>query len=612
MPRDYLANLRSRSIRMLGEHLLAKHSAVVVDQDHRMILRERGLSFCAAWKLFKVVEGREMEILVLAGDAFPFEPPEIAVNPEGMFLRYPHVERSGKLCLLSSHDTADSSNVEGVVDLLLNDAINLLTVSIQGLNKQDFNDEFESYWVNNLSESAPVVLSILRVEEEPLRANVFRDKDRLVLAANEEHYQKWLRRSPEAHAVEVHRIKVKAGNGARNSKKKRRKRHRRIERPVLSWAALVIPLRGLLEPSSYPKSMQELLSHPEVDAQKVDEYLLTVAARRAPAWFLLIIHGQKGLGLGMLSCHPSAHELQLNGFRPGNAPPSMLLSEVYSKGMLRRHAVIRADEHWINYRTGRYPAHEVASAKVAIIGCGALGGDVALLLAKSGVRKLFLFDPDILLPENLGRHILGKPYLNCNKAAAMKAFIEASIPMVDVEAIPKDWRSSDRLRDLGGFDCIVSLTANWPSDKALSLLLRESSKSCPLVFGWMETYGCVGHSLAITDVGGCLLCGSDAHGHFKDHITEPTGGALVELPRCGDSFAPHGYLDAQSTKQMIAAQVIDVLQGRVQKSEHRFWVADKGSFESSPIAVVRSDLVERYGSIHKLAWSVSLECRACG
>jgi len=57
--------------------------------------------------------------------------------------------------------------------------------------------------------------------------------------------------------------------------------------------------------------------------------------------------------------------------------------------------------------------HSLAGKKIALIGCGTIGGFLAAYLAQSGAGTLggllALFDREILMPSNLGRHLLGMP-----------------------------------------------------------------------------------------------------------------------------------------------------------------------------------------------------------
>lgn len=92
----------------------------------------------------------------------------------------------------------------------------------------------------------------------------------------------------------------------------------------------------------------------------------------------------------------------------------------------------------------------IKDAKVLIVGCGGVGGAVAIILARSGAGNLTLIDPDVYKPENMNRQItcftstVGK-----NKATATKEAIldinpeakvkvhEQALSLAEVEEVMK-------------------------------------------------------------------------------------------------------------------------------------------------------------------------------
>jgi molybdopterin/thiamine biosynthesis adenylyltransferase len=71
--------------------------------------------------------------------------------------------------------------------------------------------------------------------------------------------------------------------------------------------------------------------------------------------------------------------------------------------------------HQENFMSSRYARHELipgwsqqqlADARVIIFGMGALGNEVARILAMSGVGSLLLCDPDRVEESNLSRTVL--------------------------------------------------------------------------------------------------------------------------------------------------------------------------------------------------------------
>jgi len=129
--------------------------------------------------------------------------------------------------------------------------------------------------------------------------------------------------------------------------------------------------------------------------------------------------------------------------------------------------------------------------KVALIGCGAIGGYLAQALirlgAGHGAGRLALFDPQILMPENLGRHALGFKYLFKSKAEALKDEANLQLPGINVEAHALEMRSPNTLR---GYDLIVNATG----EDAVAEMLNEgqlNAGTCfpPILHVWIKGNG---------------------------------------------------------------------------------------------------------------------------
>jgi len=99
----------------------------------------------------------------------------------------------------------------------------------------------------------------------------------------------------------------------------------------------------------------------------------------------------------------------------------------------------------------------LASASVVIVGVGALGTEVARLLAQAGVGRLTLCDPDIVEESNLSRGALFTPGdLGTSKATAAAAVLRAANPDVAVEARVADLRHGVGLAELRDADLVLS------------------------------------------------------------------------------------------------------------------------------------------------------------
>lgn len=133
----------------------------------------------------------------------------------------------------------------------------------------------------------------------------------------------------------------------------------------------------------------------------------------------------------------------------------------------------------------------LAGKNVLLIGCGAIGGHLADLLAKSGAGflggTLMLSDPDTLSVGNIGRHLLGFGNLERKKTSALKQQLISCYPRIKLAEVT----DQDVIRaGMAGIDLVIDATGN----QALSLYLNElklkEKIAAPIVFAWVAGAGC--------------------------------------------------------------------------------------------------------------------------
>jgi molybdopterin/thiamine biosynthesis adenylyltransferase len=140
--------------------------------------------------------------------------------------------------------------------------------------------------------------------------------------------------------------------------------------------------------------------------------------------------------------------------------------------------------------------------RILLIGCGTIGSFLAQQLGQSGAGsgegRLTLVDNDTLKGANLGRHLLGSPYLDRNKADACADFLREQLPHLDVASIPQSILQN---RDvLLRQDLIIDATG----EEALSIGLNENSVTKrpefpPVLFVWLEGNGAAAIALMTGD-----------------------------------------------------------------------------------------------------------------
>ena len=100
---------------------------------------------------------------------------------------------------------------------------------------------------------------------------------------------------------------------------------------------------------------------------------------------------------------------------------------------------------------------KLAAARVAVVGCGALGSVVAMTLARAGVGFLRLIDRDIPELSNLPRQVLaGLP-----KAVAAAGRLATINSEISIEPVVADLSAANAADLLGGCDVIVDGSDNF-------------------------------------------------------------------------------------------------------------------------------------------------------
>jgi molybdopterin-synthase adenylyltransferase len=111
----------------------------------------------------------------------------------------------------------------------------------------------------------------------------------------------------------------------------------------------------------------------------------------------------------------------------------------------------------------------LTGASVAVVGVGAVGSEVARLLAQAGVGRLLLCDPDRVQESNLSRGSLFDPqHVGRPKAEVAAEALRARDPDVRVTARVADFRNGIGLAELRSADAVLSCLDSMADRIALS------------------------------------------------------------------------------------------------------------------------------------------------
>jgi molybdopterin/thiamine biosynthesis adenylyltransferase len=155
-----------------------------------------------------------------------------------------------------------------------------------------------------------------------------------------------------------------------------------------------------------------------------------------------------------------------------------------------RFSTVRSEAESVHSRAPDFA--DLSKSCVGIVGLGSAGSKIAISLARMGVRKFYIVDHDVLLPENLQRHALDWQGVTQHKVDATAIAIRqiASDAQVNVCRLHLTGQESNAsvsgaLKRLGECDLIVDASANPKVFNLLAAIARTTAR--PLV--WLEIFG---------------------------------------------------------------------------------------------------------------------------
>ncbi|HEX8286827.1 MAG TPA: ThiF family adenylyltransferase [Pyrinomonadaceae bacterium] len=467
-----------------------------------------------------VVKGWNFDLLTSRGlvsfnflikSTFPLEAPLIALNVPPKPLTFPHIEDDGILCLPRVVDCI-TRPVE-TVKKLISDSLNLLEDGFTKSNFNDFREEFDSYWLRTWSGGTQNFFSLLEPIKKSRIVSTLNSDKVIIVGEDDSSLQAW---------IEKYRIKGSMP----------------LNKGGLLWLP-EIPL-----PELYPKVNADLLilAKGSPDSLQVLDELSKDFPNSVP--LIIASNSNDGLTMGGIVAHRTKVPISsfikkaqnLNhGFRAGYVPAWVRRNRYWFNGTpVDRGKVTRADRQWIHSRQDSEIVKGVSEAKLVLIGCGSIGGFLAKLLASCGVGSITLIDSELLTWPNISRHFLGGRNVDKAKAESLADELQQDYPHLSFDYRNQRWQDAfNKEPDLfSTADLIISTTGDWQSEIALNLWQRTTETPAPIIYGWMEPFAIVGHSLAVFSEGRCFNCGFDDYGMFKFRATDWKTTTLKKEPAC--------------------------------------------------------------------------------
>lgn len=158
--------------------------------------------------------------------------------------------------------------------------------------------------------------------------------------------------------------------------------------------------------------------------------------------------------------------------------------------------------------TDYWPLEELASARVAVVGVGSIGGATVEALAAYGVGTIHLIDPDRFLWHNMVRHVLGRESVGRYKVDALKKRVNDRWPGANVINHQQDVvDDAHYMRALfTDIDIVICAADGISPRRVVSHLARRAG--IPSILACVLDDGAVGEVVRLKPAPkcGCLLC----------------------------------------------------------------------------------------------------------
>lgn len=135
--------------------------------------------------------------------------------------------------------------------------------------------------------------------------------------------------------------------------------------------------------------------------------------------------------------------------------------------------------------------------RVLVAGLGSVGSNLIPFLESAGITEFRLVDPDVLLLENIGRHLLGIEDVGKRKTEAVRDYLQRNNPLTVVHTrenriVPLVLQEPTFLSDC---DYWFFCTGDVNSEMWLAQNLHLNDRNRPAFFIWVEPYLAGGHCI---------------------------------------------------------------------------------------------------------------------
>ncbi|MDD3645698.1 MAG: E2/UBC family protein, partial [Bacteroidales bacterium] len=143
----------------------------------------------AVWRTFINAQDKNWEVHIVILKDFPFSVPKVFImGGEKLFLKLPHIDKDGSLCIIPNEVAINSKNPVGLFFHLVNSTKRIL----QGTDEADFQIEFISYWGRDESKREPLCLLLNSPEKLNISIHIYIRKKIVIIANDRMTITEWI------------------------------------------------------------------------------------------------------------------------------------------------------------------------------------------------------------------------------------------------------------------------------------------------------------------------------------------------------------------------------------------------------------------------------------
>mgnify|MGYP000031646092 CR=1 FL=1 len=512
-----------------------------------------------SFRLHAKYNGHDWHLLISIAEKFPFYLPSINIENVENYPAMGHVEWNGHICYKDSQGLAVSfREPETVLRACIYEALRTLHENYSDPEKKELQRDFKSYWESFPSDECKTTC-IVNPNAIPKELIAYRDLK-----------NKRKTKIPSCLAIVESNSEANESYHLLSSLKDNRKEK-----------SIYIPLKKAVIPPPPKDSwnatdiLNLIKTH---SSQTTQETAFEIAGKqRWSKFFTLILSHPKpeeGHNIWGIAFHRKD-----TGKHPLITPQDdWKISPLH----LKHH-----NKEYLLQRSGA--STNLDNKKIAIIGCGSVGGGIAFQLAKAGVGELHLFDFDKLEPENIYRHVLGGLYIdNINggypKVLALKWNIEMNIPYTKVEAYTSSLLELSNVDMFSKYDTVIVATGDFTSELFFNSIYKKSGSQTPIIYTWQDGFGIGGHAISVVNPNsGCLECLYTRPRGFEPHMKTSfikQGQTISKhIGGCAGVFTPYSFLDASETSLLATRMTLEALHGK-SRNEIRSWLGSDAQLKN--------------------------------